>query len=291
VSRNIEQPGKKAAALVVLRGPDVGRQYQLRRHRVVLGRGESADLILHDKKISRAHAVVDALRMGDQTLYRLNDLDSANHVFVNGVQTATSFLSDGDKIQLGDALLKFELHDAIDSMFHGEIRNRIRYDELTGLLTYETFRTALAWELGRETSSAKGCAVLMMDLDDFKKLNDTYGHLAGSAVLRDVGAMIRANVRHFDVAARYGGEEFVAYLPDTELGEAVTAAGRVRALLADHAFAHAGRRIRLTISMGVSHYPEDGHELQPLIQSADERLYDAKRAGKNRVVGAQGAAA
>ena len=284
-SAEFEATVRRAPALVVVQGAEIGRHYPLRRSRVVLGRGDEADVVLRDKKISRAHARIESLRVGAETLYRLTDLQSTNHVVVNGRRIDTTVLNAGDKIHLGDVVLKFELLDAIDSKFHTEIRNRIRYDELTGLLTYDSFRTALGWELARNANATTGCAVVMMDLDDFKKLNDTYGHLAGSFVLREVGVLIRGNLRHFDVASRYGGEEFVAYLPETEPAEALVATERLREVLAEHEFRHQDRTIRLTISMGVSHFPEDGRELEPLVQIADERLYRAKREGKNRVVG------
>jgi diguanylate cyclase (GGDEF)-like protein len=286
-SGSIEGTARRVATLVVVRGPEIGRHYPLRRNRVILGRGDTADVLLRDKQISRLHAAIEGLRIGDQALYRLLDLESTNHVFVNGERTENHVLVDGDKIQLGgQTVLKFELHDVLDAKFHTEIRNRIQYDDLTGLLTYESFRTALVWELDRYASSAKGCAVVMMDLDDFKQLNDTYGHLAGSFVLREVGALIRGNLRQFDVAARYGGEEFVAYLPETEPAEALAACDRLRHLMAEHVFRHQERAIRETVSMGISHFPEDGREIEPLIQVADERLYRAKRDGKNRVYGA-----
>jgi two-component system, cell cycle response regulator len=281
----IEPTAKLVATLVVVRGADLGRHFPLRRNRVVLGRGDAADVVLQDKQISRAHAAIESLRAGGETIYRLTDLGSTNHVYVNGRRADSHPLSDGDKIQLGDIVLKFELHDAIDARFHTEIRNRIRYDDLTGLLTYESFRTALEWELERYGSSPKGCGVVMMDLDDFKKLNDSHGHLAGSAVLAQVGSLIRDKLRYFDVAARYGGEEFVAYLPETHTAEAFTAAERLRLLFVEQVFHYDGRTIPLTISMGVSHFPEDGGELVELVAVADERLYAAKRAGKNRVVG------
>jgi two-component system, cell cycle response regulator len=281
----IEPSSKRVATLVVVRGNDLGRHYPLRRNRVVIGRGATADVLLQSKQISRAHAAIEGLRLGSEMVYRLSDLASTNHIFVNGRQVDAHVLSDGDKIQLGDVLLKFELHDAIDSKFHTEIRNRIRYDELTGLLAYDSFRAALEWELERYASTAKGCAVVMMDLDDFKRCNDTYGHLAGSFVLAGIGEVIRENVRHFDVASRYGGEEFVAYFPETEAAEALLAADRLRQLIAERVFIHQERAIRLTISMGISHFPEDGRGLEELVQVADERLYRAKRAGKNRVYG------
>lgn len=283
-SRQIEPTVRQVATLVVVQGDEIGRHYPLRRNVVVLGRGDAADIVLRDKQISRAHARIEILRMANELIYRLVDLGSTNHVFVNGRQSSGHMLADGDKVQLGSVILKFEIHDAIDARFHTELRQRIRYDDLTGLLTYESFRAALSWELERYASSAKGCAVVMMDLDDFKRLNDTYGHLAGSFVLSGVGQLIRDNVRRFDVAARYGGEEFVAYLPETVAEEACTAADRIRELLAQRVFPHQGRDIRLTVSMGISHYPEDGRELEPLVEVADRRLYRAKREGKNRIV-------
>lgn len=284
-SRSFDSTAKRVANLVVLQGAEIGRRFPLRRNEVVLGRGEEADILLRSKEISREHARIRTLRVGSEILYRLTDLESTNHVFVNGDRVDVRLLEDGDKIHLGDVVVKFELHDAIDAEFHDEIRNRIEYDDLTGLLTYQSFRTALEWELERNANSATGCAVVMMDLDDFKKLNDTYGHLAGSFVLEKVGELICANVRHFDVAARYGGEEFVAYLPETEAAEAYTAADRLRRVLAETSFPHRDREIRLTISMGVSHFPEDGADLESLVQKADERLYRAKADGKNRVYG------
>ena len=123
----------------------------------------------------------------------------------------------------------------------------------------------------------------MMDLDDFKKMNDSYGHLAGSFVLREIGELIRTKFRQFDVSARYGGEEFVAFLPETDAQEAFTASERVRVLIEKGVFLHHERDLRITISMGISHFPDDGLELEQLIQTADERLYRAKREGKNRI--------
>lgn len=283
VSRAIEASTDRVAALVVVSGPEIGRLYPLRRNRVVLGRGESADILLTTREVSREHARIDILRVGDESSYRITDLGSTNRIYVNGQQVEQQMLSDDDKIHLGNVILKFELLDPIDTKFHEEIRNRIRYDELTGLLTLEFFRTALAWELERRANAVKGCAVIMMDLDDFKRTNDTYGHLAGSFVLQEVGGIIDNNLRAFDVPARYGGEEFVAFLPETDAGEALTAAERVRRLIELRTFVHHGRELRITISMGISHFPDEGTDLESLIKIADERLYGAKREGKNRI--------
>ena len=157
-ARQIEASSRRLATLVVVRGVEIGRHYPLRRSRVVLGRGRRADVRLPHNEISRAHAVIEALRWGNETIYRLSDLGSTNAVYVNGQRVERHVLGPGDKIQLGDAVLKFELLDAIDERFHTEIRNRIQYDDLTGLLTWESFRTALQWELERFATTVKGCS-------------------------------------------------------------------------------------------------------------------------------------
>ncbi len=283
VARTIEDSSQRVAALVVVKGPEIGRLYPLRRNKVVLGRGDKADILLRTREVSRRHARIDCIRIGEESIYRLVDLDSTNQVYVNGEIVQDCRLEDDDKIHLGDVVLKFEMLDLIDSRFHEEIRNRIRFDDLTGLLTYESFQTALTWELDRNANEVKGCAVVMMDLDDFKKLNDSYGHLAGSHVLHEIGELIRTKFRQFDVSARYGGEEFVAFLPVTDAKEAFTASERVRVLIERGIFLHKERDLRITISMGISHFPDDGRELDQLIQAADERLYRAKREGKNRI--------
>ncbi len=282
--RDFDSKARRTATLVVMNGPEIGHDFPLRRKEVVIGRGVGADILIRHREVSRRHAKIEILRFGNDELYRLTDLGSTNQVLVNGEQVLTHVLADGDKIHLGEVVLEFGLQDAIDSKFHAEVQNRIRYDDLTGLLTYGSFQTALVWELERHSEGA-GCAVVMMDLDDFKQLNDTYGHLAGSAVLEEIGQLLADNVRHFDVVARYGGEEFVAYLPETDEQEAMVAVERIRRLIEEHVFEHQAREIQLTISMGVSHFPDDGRELESLVQVADERLYCAKREGKNRVIG------
>jgi diguanylate cyclase (GGDEF)-like protein len=281
----VESEVRRVATLVVVQGAQIGRSYPLRRNRIVLGRSESADIMLPDKEVSRAHAAIEAVRLGSETVFRLVDLGSTNHVFVNGRASEAHLLAESDKIQLGGQVLKFELHDAIDARFHSEIRNRIHYDDLTGLLTYESFRAALTWELERYANSVRGCAVAMMDLDDFKQVNDRHGHLAGSFVLHEIGGLLRSKLRQFDVAGRYGGEEFIAYLPDTGTVEAKTAVERMRQVVEQHVFEHQGRAINITLSAGLSHFPQDGRELEQLVSAADARLYEAKRAGKNQVIG------
>ena len=141
----------------------------------------------------------------------------------------------------------------------------------------------MSWEIENARARSKTFVLLMMDLDDFKKVNDTYGHLAGSFILQEIGKLINDNLRFFDISARYGGEEFISFLPDLNRQEAFHAAERLRKSIADSIFIHNNKELSITISIGVSQFPDNGLTLEELVRSADEMLYKAKREGKNRV--------
>ncbi len=180
-------------------------------------------------------------------------------------------------------MLKFVILDCVDAKFHAEIRDRINYDALTGLLTKESLYLALESELGRCQSFGLPLAVLMMDLDWFKSVNDTYGHAMGSHVLAEVGRLIRDNAREVDVSARYGGEEFVGYLAETDMAGARLVGERIREAIEAHRFVLDGVTARITISIGIAVMPEHGDDLKTLVNAADRALYAAKNAGRNRV--------
>ncbi|MCP4713510.1 MAG: GGDEF domain-containing protein [Deltaproteobacteria bacterium] len=279
------QLNRSNASLVIVQGNEIGKQFRVRRSDVVIGRSGSADVVVKDKRISRSHAQIttrfDAVNKLKR--YLLADLNSTNHVYVNGQQISTHALQNSDKIQVGDTILKFEIQDHIDSQFHSDIQRKIKYDKLTSLLTYDAFKKAVNWELENTLGTRNGGAVLMMDLDHFKQVNDTCGHLSGSFVLQEVGKIILGNIRQFDIAARYGGEEFVVYLPDTGKDEALFPAERIRSVIEAHLFKHNTHTIRITISIGISHYPDHAITLDELIQAADTVLYKAKEEGRNRV--------
>jgi len=133
--------------------------------------------------------------------------------------------------------------------------------------------------------------VLMMDLDHFKRVNDTCGHLVGSQTLEEIGGLITRALRAGDVAARFGGEEFAAFLLDADCAQALVAAERVRSAIEEHAFSatrrgadtEENRTLRITISIGVAAYPDDARDPIELIELADTALYHAKQTGRNRV--------
>jgi diguanylate cyclase (GGDEF)-like protein len=286
-SRNLARvhPG-----LVVIQGREIGREYRLRRSVVVLGRDEGVHLRLPDEGVSRRHALIELSWDGDRTVERIviRDLGSTNGTLVNGERVASAELREGDKIRLGDTVLKFVLQDNLDARFHQEVHNRIAYDQLTGLLTKEFLYVAMETELKRCEKYGLPMAVLMMDIDWFKKVNDGYGHLMGSHVLSEVGRLLREGFRSTDVSARYGGEEFLAYLSEVSLEGGDQAAHRIRSAVEEHPFTRTdenGRSItlRLTISIGVSGFPTHGASLEALVSAADAALYRAKESGRNRV--------
>lgn len=276
---------KRHAALIVLRGAEIGRDFRLRRAGMVIGRSPTVDICLPDDRASRRHARIDYQGTGgpDDTTFVLTDLGSTNRTYLNREPVESVELRDGDKIRIGDTILKFVVLDSIEAKFHEEVRDRISYDQLTGLLTKESLYLAFERELKRCLRFELPLSVLMMDLDRFKSVNDSYGHLMGSHVLAEVGKVIRDGIRSADVSARYGGEEFISYLAETDTEGAELAAERIRSAMEAHAFVLDDVSIGITISIGVATAPGHGTSIETLVAAADRALYRAKETGRNRV--------
>jgi diguanylate cyclase (GGDEF)-like protein len=282
---------ERRPALVSLRGELMAVPIPLERDQVIIGRAIEADVRLNDSRASRLHArissTVDAKT--NHTNYFITDLGSTNGTLVNGELITEVPLSDGDKIVIGDHLFRFDMLDEIDREFQQQIHRLIAHDELTGLLTSKSFFSELRREAARAEADARPFCVLMMDLDHFKEVNDTYGHLVGSKTLEETGRVIKEALRAGDVASRFGGEEFAAFLLDANYAQGLVAAERVRAAVEQEEFpatrmdspGHATHRI--TISIGVAAYPDDATDPIHLVELADSALYRAKRSGRNRI--------
>ena len=163
-----------------------------------------------------------------------------------------------------------------------ELNARARTDDLTALPNFRAFRERIDEELERADRYPEHFGVLVLDLDRFKKYNDTHGHLAGNGALRRVAQVIRETVRAVDVAARYGGEEFAVIVPQVDAGALTAIAERIRANIERIPAPADGASV--TVSIGGALYPADGNDRESLFRTADERLYEAKRLGRNRVV-------
>jgi len=156
-------------------------------------------------------------------------------------------------------------------------------DELTGLLNLRAFNLILDKEIAKAARSSHRFAVLMLDVDGLKDINDRCGHSAGSRLLQTIAAAIHGGVRTADVLARYGGDEFVILLANTSTAEARIAAGRIRAAVHNASIEHQGERIRTSVSIGIASYPEGVSHAEDVLDKADEALYNSKHSGRNRV--------
>src|SRR5256886_12692176 len=283
--------GERRPALVFLRGELLAVPMPLERNDVALGRALDADVRINDVRASRLHARIttESDESSGETRYRLTDLDSTNGTLLNGRPVTQAFLEDGDKFEVGDQLIRFEMLDEIDREFQQQIRRLLVHDELTGLLTGKSFFSELRREAARAEAESMPFCVLMMDIDYFKEVNDTYGHLVGSETLEDVGAIIKASLRAGDVGARFGGEEFAAFMLDADYAQGLIAAERVRSAIEKHEFStvrrgsgEEPRAHHITISIRVASYPEDGRDPIQLVEMADSALYRAKRNGRHQ---------
>ncbi|MEP6850400.1 MAG: GGDEF domain-containing protein [Acidobacteriota bacterium] len=277
-------------ALVFLTGDLIAVPIPLDRDEVVLGRALEAGVRINDTKVSRIHATINKKsgESSSKTEYVLTDLESRNGTFLNGQRIEHQTLQNGDKIMIGEHILRFDLLDEIDREYQQQIHRLISHDDLTGLLSSRSFFSELRREAARSKAEGRPFCVLMMDIDHFKRVNDSYGHLTGSKTLEEIGHCIVKSLRSGDAAARFGGEEFAAFLLDAELAQAQIAAERIRSSIEEHGFSvmRKGERSdahHVTISIGISTFPEDSDDPIELVELADSALYRAKREGRNRV--------
>ena len=283
--------GERRPALVSLKGELLAVSIPLERDEVILGRALEADVRVNDSRASRLHACIKTQRdpINGELRFTITDLGSTNGTLINGQLLTEARLNEGDKIAIGDHLFRFDMLDDIDREFQQQIHRLLAHDELTGLLTSKSFFSELRREAARAEAESLPFCVLMMDLDHFKTVNDTYGHLVGSQTLGEIGAVIKNALRAGDVAARFGGEEFAAFLLDADYAQGLVAAERVRSAVQNHDFPAArqdapeGQTHRITISVGVAAFPDDARDPIHLVELADAALYRAKRSGRNRI--------
>jgi diguanylate cyclase len=169
-----------------------------------------------------------------------------------------------------------KLNDAMSSL-----KSLSRIDGLTGIFNRGHFERCLVEEWKRTKRYEEGLSFFLLDLDFFKKVNDTYGHLAGDEVLRRTVRIIVREIRETDIAGRYGGEEFAVILPHTDKQGAIAVAERIRKSVAEHIFKFEGQEIRLTLSIGVSFIRQNMKEYEQLISEADQAMYQSKEHGRN----------
>jgi two-component system cell cycle response regulator len=270
-----------AMVMIYPSGPDMGRKYTLENKIVNIGRDPSNHVVVDNDSVSRRHA-----RLTIESNARLiTDLQSTNGTYINNKPILSHFLQNGDQIKIGDTIYKYIMGNDVESAYHEEIYQMTIKDGLTTVYNKRYFLEALEKEMSRAQRYGRDLAMLIFDLDHFKKVNDTYGHLAGDYVLQILARLISTRARREEVFCRYGGEEFAILLPETSKTGAMELAEQIRGLVENHTFIFEGEEIDVTISIGVAINSSQTMTTHEFIKKADEQLYKAKAADRNCVRG------
>jgi two-component system cell cycle response regulator len=284
--RPSKMPMLQEACLVVLYGESIGRRIPLRDGVLVIGRAGDVDLQFEDESVSRRHCRIEPVvdPAGAQR-WQAVDLGSTNGTFVNDRTVSCVALQHGDRVQVGRTICKFLGSGHIEAAYYEEIYRLVTTDGLTGLANRRAFTETIAREFGRSVRYGRPLSIIIIDIDHFKTLNDTHGHLAGDAGLRQLGHLLRANLRREDFVGRLGGEEFAVLLPEIDLPGARLVADKIRRLTAERSFDYDGTAMRFTVSAGVATREAVDREPDELVRRADQYLYVAKRGGRDRIEG------
>jgi diguanylate cyclase (GGDEF)-like protein len=270
--------GEACLVLIYPPGPSLGKRFELPEAGVVIGRGHDCDILLDRDAVSRRHARIDKNGEG----WHVVDLDSTNGSYVNDQPIRNYMLRDGDRLKIGNAIFKFLTGGNVENAYHEEIYRMTIIDGLTQAYNKRFFVEQLERELARCGRNRRPLSLLLFDIDHFKKINDTHGHLTGDHVLKEMAARVRRRVRKDEVFARYGGEEFGVVLPEAAREQAIHVAETLRQLVAKDPFEFEQERIPVTISVGVATVSEE-IPATSFIKLADDCLYRAKRNGRNQV--------
>ncbi|HEY5958071.1 MAG TPA: GGDEF domain-containing protein [Polyangiaceae bacterium] len=275
-------PTQDRFVLVRVQGEDIGSVVELATNEFVVGRHQSCDLQLSDNSVSRKHARI----LLTEGRHLLEDLGSANGTYVGIDRVSQHWLGDGDVVQFGSTIAyRYSVTDSQQLAMLRYLYDASVTDALTGAFNREYFDARLTSELAYARRHASPLSLLMIDVDHFKQVNDTFGHPLGDVALIKIVESVRSRLRVEDVFCRYGGEEFTAILRTTDLEAAGIAAERVRTAIAEIELFADKRRVPITVSIGCASVnccsdwtPEE------LVAIADRRLYIAKRSGRNCTV-------
>jgi len=264
--------------LIVVSGVMLGFQLELGSALVVVGRASECGLSLPHPSVSRHHCRI--WRESDH--YVIEDLGSTNRTYLNGKPITRAELRDGDQIGVGSNAMKYFTGASMEATYHNELIDLAIYDGLTGFYNRRHFRGLLDEYIEKVKPNAP-ISVLLMDLDHFKRVNDTHGHLCGDQVLTRAAQLIRENAPAGTPIGRLGGEEFAMALKGVPLDQAVALAERVRAAVAAQPIETKEATLPITISIGAAHVEAQPATSADLLRRADEQLYRAKSEGRNRV--------
>ncbi len=273
--------GSTESILIEIHGPNLGKNFRISEDVFTIGRDQESSIQIDQENVSRSHCKIEKVR---DAIF-VEDLGSTNGTYVNDEPVSREKLRHGDLVKVGGVIFKFVSGGNIEGLYHEEIYKMTITDGLTQVANKRHLLEFLDREIARAIRFGRPLATIMLDIDHFKKVNDTYGHLAGDHILKDMCAVLARLVRREELLARYGGEEFVIVLPETGLSTATTIAEKARRMVERHDFEFSNNRIPLTISLGAAEMSPMAADPISLIRAADEKLYEAKRSGRNCVVG------
>jgi diguanylate cyclase (GGDEF)-like protein len=273
--------GPGEACIIVIYGPELGKRVALGTASFEMGRSSKNDLFIDQESISRHHARITF----DGTHYWVADLGSTNGTYVNDEVIREQRLRDGDQVRVGRSILKFMTGENIEMHYHEEIYRLMTVDGLTQVYNRRYFNEALDREFNRAKRYARALSLIAFDIDHFKRVNDTHGHLAGDNLLRQIVAAVRPRLRREDIFARTGGEEFGILVPEVPLEGAMSTADKVRRIVESTPLKVDQQVVPVTISLGCAMVSDADATPEELYKRADDRLYEAKQGGRNRVAG------
>lgn len=271
---------KKIPILTFIGGSQVGRRVLLADDSITLGRSHGSTIMINDPAVSRLHVKIEY--DPQSSVYAVNDLGSSNGTLVNGKTIKTSVLSEGDKIIIGQTVLRFSWIDAVDMVFHGEVDRLINIDGLTGLVVKRRFDEDFSRHVAVALRNESPLSMLMIDMDGLKRINDTYGHPFGAYSISETAKIIKNVMSSKGLASRFGGDEFMAFLPNTPVDKAREIAEEIRRNVEQHNYEKDNTTFSLTISIGLAMLKENDTP-ETFFKRADDALYISKKSGRNRV--------
>lgn len=263
ITRKINQ-NKRVFVLVIENPPELaGKEFEVESSGII-GRDLSCDITIPEKSVSRRHVFFEPDWKSNKIL--IKDLNSTNGTHVNGKKITEHVLNPGDILSLGRVSMRFETRTIAEHI----VRKRIKRDSEIDSLTLLFNRNFFEIELKKLIIENKKFSLLLIDLDDFKEINDKYGHSEGDKVLREFSKILKSSIRDSDIPARYGGDEIVVILKNAGEDIVEKIAERIK------------DKSPVSFSYGIAEFPKDGKEKEELIRKADERLYLMKRSKKSK---------
>jgi len=272
--------------LTVIQGKemDFGKSFNFSKSNILIGRNKNNDIGIDDVKISKIHCEIRVIKNTNIEQILIRDLNSTNGTYVNGERIDQRPVISGDKIGVGDTVLRLGYNDDIEKEYHTKLFEFAAKDSLTGLYN----KRYIVNELENHSRIAKRnnrvFSLAIFDIDNFKEINDTHGHLAGDEYLKAIALIFNKVLRGQDIAGRIGGEEFLIILPETNLDGAFKLANRLRKKVEELKIDFHGDQISTTISGGVSQFEEKISNAELLLKVADKALYEVKKSGKNKII-------